>query len=446
MGKNNKNPPNARLIALNVLLNVVNNGAYANIALNAELNKYKLDDLERRFATELAYGTVKAGLSLDMALAKFASRPLKKLPVAILCILRLAAYQILHLAKVPDSASCNEAAKQARKFGHEGTVKLVNGLLRSIVRWKEAGGLQNEPDLARCLALQHPQWLLEKWEKQLGKEETEQLCFLNNQPAPLSLRTNTLKISRDGLIEMLEKECVSVHSSSWAKEGLIADNFPPLPSLPSFNQGFYQVQDESSMLVARFLAPQPGDRVIDMCAAPGGKTTHLAELMNNKGQIIACDIYEHKIKIINDNAKRLGIDIIETVLHDATLTKPIWQDSADKVLVDAPCSGLGVLRRRPDLRWRRTEKDLPAFPPLQAAILQNAASYVRRGGTLVYSTCTTEEAENDCIIKDFLSTQQEFRLQKIKHPLTGKLLNTLQLWPHIDGVDGFFIAVLERTV
>ncbi len=409
-----------------------------------ELNKYRLDDLERRFATELSYGAAKAGGVLDILLEKFSARPLIKLPPMILCILRLAVYQIFYLDRVPDSAACNEAVKQARKFGHEGTAKYVNAVLRSAVRWKESGGLQQDSALAKKVLLQHPDWLVKRWENTLGEEETRQLCLLNNQPPALCLRVNTLKTDRAELAALLQKEGAAVRASVWSAEGLVSESMPPLLSLTSFKEGLYQVQDESSMLVAHFLDVTSGQTVIDLCAAPGGKTTHIAELMENKGKIFASDIYEHKLKIISDNAKRLGITIIDTILADATEEKAAWLDKADRVLVDAPCSGLGVLRRRPDLRWRRNEKDLAVFPPLQSLMLANAAKYLRKGGKLVYSTCTTEEAENMFVVKEFLLKNSDFGLEKMQHPLTGAMVDYLQLWPQRDGVDGFFICRLKR--
>jgi 16S rRNA (cytosine967-C5)-methyltransferase len=434
----------SRLLALRIVSGVWKDGAYANIALGRELNKNRLPEEERRFVTELVYGAVRAGPALDGLSARFADRPIAKIPAVILYVLRLGFYQMFFLDKIPVAAVCNEAVKQARAFGHEGTARFVNGVLRTAARWKDGGGLEAEPELAETLARRHPLWLFERWERQIGKEEAKALCAIDNLPAPVCLRANTLKISAAALREMLRAEGVETKPSLWRPEGLVAEHVPPLSALGSFRRGLYQAQDESSMLAAPYLDARPGQTVLDLCAAPGGKTVHIAQLMQNKGEIIACDLYDHKLALINENAQRMGIAIIKTVRQDAAAANPEWFSLADRVLVDAPCSGLGVLRRRPDLRWRRQETDLERFPPLQAAILRAAARYVRPGGKLLYSTCTTEPAENFALVKSFLAENVCFELAKIEHPREPAMVDCLQLWPHIDKTDGFFICVLRR--
>ena len=444
MKKNNNTSPDARAIALNVVSSVWDNDAYANIALNMELNKYALPDVERHFVTQLVYGSVKAGQVLDLFLQKFVTRPLKKIAPKILNILRLGIYQIFFLERIPDSAACNEAVKQARRFGHEGTVKFVNAVLRNAVRFKENSGLSADAQLQEAAFLQHPNWLVKRWQKQIGKDATKVLCEIDNKPAPMCLRTNTLKITTDKLAELFVQEAVDAVPSLLVSEGFVCRNNPSLAKLESFKKGFYQVQDESSMLVAHYLDVLPGQVVIDVCAAPGGKTTHIAALMQNKGRVLAADVHQHKLGIIKENSCRLGINIIETYLKDATVLESEWLQLADRVLVDAPCSGLGVLRRRPDLRWRKKEEDLPAFAKLQMGILNNASQYLRHGGKLVYSTCTTEEAENQGVIQEFLASNKDFIIEKIKHPKEDVYLDYLQLWPQIDDTDGFFICVLRK--
>lgn len=445
MKKTVKNLPDARTVALNVLANVWDNGAYANLALNMELNKYDLPDVERHFATELVYGAVKAGETLDLLAQKFISRPLKKVVPRILNVLRLGLFQIFFLERIPDSAAGNEAVKQARRLGHEGTVKFVNAVMRNAVRFKESTtGLASDVELFEAVKLQHPKWLIERWQKQLGEENTQLLCAINNEPASMCLRTNTLKITPADLEKVLQSENIEIEQSSWVAEGFVCQNNPSLAKLASFKQGLFQVQDESSMLVAHYLDVSPGQTVFDVCAAPGGKTTHIAALLAGEGKILACDIHTHKLEIIRQNADRLGIKIIDACLNDATVLNEEWLGKADRVLVDAPCSGLGVLRRRPDLRWRKQPDDLPIFPALQLKILQTSAQYLRSGGKIVYSTCTTEQAENLGVVDSFLSENAEFSLEKIKHPKTNEFVDFLQLWPHIDGTDGFFIAVLKK--
>jgi 16S rRNA (cytosine967-C5)-methyltransferase len=434
----------ARQIALEVICAVIDGGAYANIALNKTLRTKKTDDRDRRFITELVYGTIKAKGTLDWLLSQLSARPLAKIDKVILNILRMGLYQIFYLDKVPASAACN-----AKAASHAGAAKFVNGILRSAVRGREAGTLlfsDKSADAALNLALTklHPLWLVKHWLKQFGEEETEKLLDYNNLPPVLSLRTNTLKTTRSSLLEVLQTAGFEAAPSKWCEEGIICTKTAGLSALMEKAPDAFYMQDESSMLVAHAVCPQPGMTVLDLCAAPGGKTTHIAQLMQNKGRIYACDIHPHKMELIKENAVRLGIDIIEPVLMDASVFKPEWADSADCVLVDAPCSGFGVLRRRAEARWRKNKKDLKVFPPLQKAILQNAARYVKPGGRLVYSTCTLEQAENNLLVSEFLKANTEFEYAGFRHPLTGETINELQLLPQRDNVDGFYICVMRR--
>lgn len=438
----------ARQIALEVICAVIDGGAYANIALNKTLRTKKTDDRDRRFITELVYGTIKAKGTLDWLLSQLSARPLAKIDKVILNILRMGLYQIFYLDKVPASAACNESTELAKAASHAGAAKFVNGILRSAVRGREAGTLlfpDKSADAALNLALTklHPLWLVKHWLKQFG-EETEKLLDYNNLPPVLSLRTNTLKTTRSNLLEVLQEAGFEAVPSKWCEEGIICTKTAGLNALMEKAPDAFYMQDESSMLVAHAVCPQPGMTVLDLCAAPGGKTTHLAQLMQNKGRIYACDIHPHKMELIKENAVRLGIDIIEPVLMDASVFKPEWADSADCVLVDAPCSGFGVLRRRAEARWRKNKKDLKVFPPLQKAILQNAARYVKPGGRLVYSTCTLEQAENNLLVSEFLKANTEFEYSGFRHPLTGETINELQLLPQRDNVDGFYICVMRR--
>lgn len=444
----NSGPINARHTALKVINEVANNGAYANIALANEINRHTLTSQDRRFLTELVYGTVKAGKTLDWLLSHYISRPLDSIPPVIRNILRMGIYQIFFLDKIPVSAACNESVKLAKKYGHPGTVKFVNAVLRTAATKPDKAAYPNkETNMAQYLALKyfHPEWLICRWLTRLGAAATEQLCQINNQTPPLIARTNTLKTTRDMLMEILAAEGVTCQPSNWTPEGIVFQEFPSLSSLSSLKQGQFQVQDESSMLVAHVLAPLPGETIIDACAAPGGKSTHIAALMKNKGKVIATDIHEHKLALIEDNASRLGIHIIEAKQLDATNLHSYFPDQADRVLVDAPCSGLGVIRRKPDSRWRKNEEQLSQLPELQYRILESAAKCVKPNGVLVYSTCTTEPEENQNIIEKFLHNNPAFSLQETGQFLPIKRQGSLiQLWPHLDGTDGFFIARLIR--
>lgn len=439
---------NARAIALNILNEIYQQNAYANISLSRNLYKYDITEQDRRFITELVYGTVKAGDTLLWILKKFVSRPLAKIEPAVVNILRLGIYQIVFMDKVPASAACNEAVNLAKKFSNPGSAKFVNGVLRNLIRQPKKYAMPTGNKASEiAVREQHPLWLVKKFIHTFGSEAALALCRFDNTNAPLVLRTNTLKTTREELMEKLQDCGCEVTPSPLAPEGIICTSHASLNKLEPLQKGMAQVQDESSMLVAHVLNPQPGDFIIDTCSAPGGKTTHIAALMRNEGTVIAGDVYEHKLKLINENAARLGINIIKTQLTDARKIGEKYPHRADKVLVDAPCSGLGVLRRKPDSRWNKTENLLAELPALQLEILNSAALAVKKGGVLVYSTCTIMPEENINVVNAFLKNHPEFTLDDVhkflpfKHKSKDK---TLQLMPHIDRTDGFFIARLIR--
>ena len=335
----------------------------------------------------------------------------------------------------------------AKKHGRRGADSFVNGVLRAALRAPERAALPTGRD-ARSLALRtwHPAWLVERWIKDYGYARAEALCLCNNTSAPLSVRVNTLRTNRSALMEQFMAAGAEVRASALAPEGILLRAHGALDELAPLRMGLAQVQDESSMLVAHVLGADPGMTVIDACAAPGGKTTHIAQRMENRGRILAFDIYEEKIRRIEQNARRLGISIIETQLRDAREIGAAYEAMADRVLVDAPCSGLGVLRRKPDARWKKSASDRKTLPPIQRAILRSAAQAVKHGGILVYSTCTMEECENAAVVRAFLETHADFVLEE-----TGAFLpeqktaeRMVQIMPEPDGPDGFFIARMRR--
>ncbi len=335
---------------------------------------------------------------------------------------------------------------------------LVNVVLRKVMTkgW-EIPWPDSKRETVRYLSIRysHPEWMIQRWLKRWGKDETEALCQANNEPSQTWIRVNTLKISREDLAEELFREGVSVEFGTRAPESLRIQNFGAIERLESFKAGFFTVQDESSQLVAHVVAPKPGQCVLDACSAPGGKTTHLAQIMRDEGVILAFDVHAHKLELVDQLALRLGITCIETELGDARELPGIKLYSQQRVLVDAPCSGLGVLRRRADLRWQKAEQDLQDLPLLQAAILERAASCVEVGGDLIYSTCTIEPEENFELVKKFRSTHPEFEPVNLVDDLPFELEEArdlqqategmLQLLPHRHGTDGFFLAKFRRT-
>lgn len=424
---------NARGVAVKLVTAVMDDGAYTNIELNKCLRSSDFDDKNRRFLTELVYGTVKSCNILDWYLNKLVNCPIKKIEPLVLNVLRVAVFQLLYLERVPAAAVVDEAVKLAKIFANPGAAQMVNGVLRNFLRKKNQFVLPDNVVDRMALTLWHPRFLVKKWLKYYGVEDTEKLCIFNNEPASLCIRVNTLQITRDALIQELKDNGVEAKKSTISADGIILEKHQNLKNLYDRVGGKFYIQDESSMLVAKLLAPEQGQKVLDLCAAPGGKTTHLAQLMQNKGEIIACDIYPHKLELIKNNAQQLGINIIKTQLNDATVLNTDFVDRFDAVLVDAPCSGLGVLRHRAEIRWRRTQENLKVFPPLQTAILTNAAQYVHKDGFLVYSTCTIEQSENHYIVTDFLQKHSNFHL-----------ISERQLLPQTDNTDGFYLAKMRR--
>lgn len=348
---------NPRKVALTVLHKVEAEGAFGNIALNSQLKKSLLTPADRGLTTELVYGTLRRQGTLDYILRLFLSRPLNKLPLWILLILRMGLYQLRYMDKIPESAAINESVKLAKKYGHQGTAGLVNGTLRNIVRYPEKivfPDKNQEPAEYISAYYSHPLWLAERWLADYGFEDTVKFCEYDNGNAELSLRCNTLRIKTDKLYNDLLSEGIKVKKSLLAEEALLVEGMKKSKFDELLALGFVYPQHQSSLLPALALAPKPNSRVIDACAAPGGKTTHMAQLMDNKGEIRAFDVFDHKVKLINDNCRRLGIDIVKAEVADSRYLPNELNDWADYVLVDAPCSGLGVLRIRPDARWQKT--------------------------------------------------------------------------------------------
>ena len=423
-----------RFAATRAVYEVTEQGAYSNVILAQIIRREKFNDLDRRFCTELVYGTVKTCISLDWKISKYLSRPLEKTDKKILAVLRVGFYQLFFLEKVPDSATVNESVELAKKFCGLGAAKFVNAVLRSAIREPHKSDFP-EGDGAEALALRtfHPTWLVKLFIEEFGLEEAKKICAADNLEPPLCLRVNFLKTTREKILAELEKVGVTAEKSELAPEGIICRKHGSLDKLKILREGFCQAQDESSMTAAHLLAPVAGDFVIDCCAAPGGKSTHIAELMKNCGRIVAADIYEKKLEHIRQNADRLGIAIIETLLCDAREIGKKFFGQADKILIDAPCSGLGVLRRKADIRLKKNFSDIEKLPQLQSEILFGAADALKVGGVLVYSTCTILRRENEEVVKNFLKKNPNYELVEMKKFLQG-----------VDGTDGFFAAKLKK--
>lgn len=441
----------ARELALQILIRVETRGSYANLLLDHALETQLLPAADRRFATELVYGVLRQRSALDWIISRHSTREPAALTPALRNILRLGAYQIVYLDKIPAAAACNEAVELAKRYGHAGIAKFTNGVLRAVVRGQADIVWPEDPVQRIAVRHSHPPWMVERWIARYGAAQATALCAANNCVPPLSVRTNTLRITRDALRERLAAEGVAAEESAVAPDGLLLTGYPPVRELAAYREGLLQVQDEASMLVAEIVRPGPGSTVLDTCSAPGGKATHLAQKMGNRGEIFALDHHAGKLRLVTASCRRLGITIVETRQCDARKLDCFPDGAADAVLVDAPCSGLGVLRRKPDAKWRKTAGQLTIIRQLQRQILAAAAGKVRPGGTLVYSTCTTEPEENETVVADFLAANTAFAAADIRPLLPPRLREEmtaargyLQLLPHLHGTDGFFIARLTR--
>lgn len=440
----------SRALALEVLYEINEKGAYANLALDRALFSCReADARDRALATELVYGTVKQRGRLDYILDQFATVKTEKMDPWTRNNLRLALYQLTSLDKIPPSAAVDEAVKLAKRHGHAD--KFVNAVLRAYLRGKDQ---IRWPDPAQSpaeyLAARYsfPRWMTERFLRAYGPEQAEALCRWYNAPAPLWIRTNTLRTSRAALRAQLEQAGFSAAESRIAPEGLRLDAATDLRGLDAFRRGLFTVQDESSMLAARAVSPTPGDSVLDVCSAPGGKTTHLAQLMQNTGRICACDIHPHRLELVRETCARLGVTCVELFLQDGTRLRERWQTPFDAVLCDVPCSGLGVLGRRADARWSKTAADIDDLCRVQAQILEEAAQLVKPGGVLVYSTCTITPEENELQVRRFLERHCEFSpdpllSERCRCPEKGGA-GMVQFLPFADDMDGFFIARLLR--
>jgi len=441
-----------RQLACEILLKVDSRQAYADILLDRALKATELNERDRALLTELAYGTLRWRGNIDARLSRRLRRPLADADEFIRNLLRVTVYQLFFLDKIPDYAAVNEAVELAKRQRGAQSAGLVNGVLRNLLREKDrATQASNGSSAGRAEEFSHPEWLVESWIDEFGVSEASALMLANNHKAPLVLRANRLKGSREQLRARLLAQGVVASASEWSPEGIVLESAGNVEKLPGYADGLFQIQGESSQLIACLLAPEPRERILDACAAPGGKTCHIAELMNDSGTVIALDNSARGIERIRQNVARLNLRSIEATQADVTkeLSDALGLPY-DRVLVDAPCSGLGTLRGHPEIKWRRQASDLERLSRLQRKILQRVVHYLKPGGTLVYSTCTITREENDSIVETFLAQHQEFELEDAarylpepaRHMVRGKYFQAL---PHRDNTDGFFAARLRKV-
>jgi 16S rRNA (cytosine967-C5)-methyltransferase len=435
----------ARACAYRVLRRVFEAGAWADRALQGEADR--LDPRERALATQLVFGTVQRRATLDHLLAILADRPTGKLEPAVLTALRLGLFQLAFLDRIPAHAAVDASVELVKADAPRGA-GLVNAVLRRGAR--EAAGLLAQLDeatpAAAALRHSHPEWVAELWWAMLGPEEARLLLAADNEPAEAALRVNTLRATPSDVLERLGEGARPVPSPPELPEGIVLDGAFDAHGDPGWARGDFMPQSRAAMLVARLLDPRPGDRVLDLCAAPGGKTTHLAALMGDVGEIVAVERHPGRAAALARTAERMGATCVRVREGDAAAAHE--PGAYDRVLVDPPCTDLGTLRSRPDARWRKTADQPARLAELQGRILRAGADALRPGGTLVYSTCTISPLENEAVVGAFLAERPDFRLDDLrfdapvwKHPGVAGFLQTL---PHRDGTDGFFVARLRR--
>jgi len=443
-----------RAICLDILNRVEETALHPDRLLTDSFKRYRyFNSLDRAFLTELTYGVIRWRERLDWVIRLFSKISIEKIELETLNILRLGLYQILFLSRTPSSAAVNESVELAKRIRGKGGAGFVNAVLRSAIRQKDEihyPDIHEDPILHLSVVQSHPLWLVQRWVRERGVEETLQICMFNNQISPLTLRTNTLKINRENLLEKLKEEELSPIPTVYSEEGIVLQHPPPTSELPFLRKGLAIIQDEASQLVTSILDPKPGEQILDACAAPGGKTTHMAQRMENQGGIYALDLSNAKLDLIEGLCERLGIGIIKTVKGDASKILPVPQGMKfDRILADVPCSGFGTLRRNPDLKWRRGEVDIQRMSRLQFSILLNLSGYVKEGGVLIYSTCTVFREENEEVVEKFLEARPEFQLDRMDNllPEKSRLLiegSYFKTFPSKDEMDGFFAARLIK--
>lgn len=447
----------ARVAAYQILRAVSSRGADLPAAIASARGRLE-DDRDRALAAEIATGVQRWRAALDHIIAAFSNRPIGRLDSEVVEILRLSTYQLLHLSRVPASAVVDDGVKLVRHVGKASAAGFVNAVLRAVSRKRHSLPLPERPadgtdrDAAityLSVTLSHPRWLVTRWLDRLGFEATEAWLQFNNTPAPLTLRVNTLQSSRDALSARLEAAGVRVRPGAYAPDALVVEQGNPLED-PDLDAGWFVVQDEASQLVAVAASPHRGQRVLDACASPGGKATAYAGEMGGQGLVVASDVRERRIDLLRRTVEASGasnIRIVRANLLDHVPFRPVF----DLVVVDAPCSGLGTLRRDPDIRWRREESDLVRLAAAELTMVQHAAEGVAPGGRLVYSTCSSEPEENDAVADAFLQTTRDFepvdlragapRLPRTVIDPRGRLRTE----PHVHGLEAFFAAQFRRT-
>ena len=439
---------NAREIAYKVLLDVEKNKNYSNMSINKHFKDVRLSNQDRGLATEIIYGVIENKYYIDYMIDKLSKVKTNKMEIYVKTLLRMGIYQIMFLNSISDYAAVNETVNLAKKKNSK-ISGFINGILRNVIRQKETIGDIKTRDDVDYLSIKYSydKWMIRNWMIHFGKEFTEELLEANNERPSIYLRTNTLKITRDELIKKLEEQNIKAEKVNVVDEAIKVEHLKDIENNILYKEGLFTVQDISSMLVGKVMNPKENSLVLDVCSAPGGKSTHLATLMKNTGQVVSRDIYDHKLKLINASCKRLGLKNVDVQEYDGMKLDNDSIGKFDYVLADVPCSGLGIIRRKPEIKYKEKE-EFRDLPPIQKKILENASKYVKVGGTLIYSTCTIQDSENIDVIKEFLEKNKNFELvpiEEVRVDLDNQEKGFMKIYPNVHDMDGFFISKLIRV-
>ena len=415
------------------------------------------DERDRAFVNNIVQGVLRWRLRLDWIIRQFSAFPLKKLDEDILNILRMALYQIFFMDRVPESAAVNEAVNLSRAIkGPRHVISFVNGILRAVCRGR--GDIRfpdRERDGVQYLSAfySYPAWLVEKWIRELGGEAAEALLSAQNRIREINIRANTLRTGRDALVDALIRDGINAAPLRWSPQGIVLEGFRGrVDPLEAFKNGLFQVQDQSAQIASHLLSVEAGDRVLDICAGFGGKSTHLAELMGGEGLVVSLDNNRERLARLASNAERLGIKNISPIEADASVPlSPLFQEKFNRVIIDAPCSGLGVISRHPDIKWNRQEEDIPRLAAMQKRFLDAAVSVVEKGGELLYVVCTVSREENEGVVREFLEGHRDVSLVDLRRQAPGWCMDLVddqgffRAYPHIHNMDGFFAALFRKN-
>jgi 16S rRNA (cytosine967-C5)-methyltransferase len=439
----------ARRAAFDILKQVEEQHAYASVCI-AALPESDLSREDRALAQEIILGVLRWQRALDYFIERYSERSIARLDLGVLIALRVGLYQLRYLSRVPQSAAVNESVNLVKRARITSAARLVNAVLRKAARQSDepVGQSISDPLERESLELSHPQWMLERWKALLGQHETRELALANNTPPRTAFRVNTLRISAEQLLADLQREGVKTRESRIAHDAFVVESGQVSALISAAQQGLIYLQDEASQLVSLLLEPRSGERVLDLCAAPGSKTSHIASLAADKAWVLACDRHHHRLITLLTSCARLGLGSIEAIALDAERALPLdlKGHDFDRVLVDAPCSGTGTLRGNPEIKWRLSVDDLTRLADLQLGLLEQGASAVATGGRLVYSTCSIELEENEQVVSRLLQRATTFKVIEPNAPrafITGD--GYVRTFPHREGTDGFFAAVLERV-